>query len=352
MSTSPSDPPPVAAEYFDGQTARAHKVLLVLAGDRLRVRGDAVDRDEPLAALRVSEPMGEAPRLISFPGGAHCEVRNHAAFAALLRHSGHVDGWVVQLQQRWRAAMAAVVITVAALTAVYHWGLPALSEWIAFQVPEKMLAQLGSGTLQFLDRAVLKPTELPAARQQALRGSFGKLAAPGGTQVRHEIVFRHGGGIGANALALPDGTILITDELVQLAGHDEEILAVLAHELGHLERRHGLRMLIQGSIIAFVVAWYLGDVSNVAAGFPVLLLQARYSRDHEREADWFAAALLKANGIAPRRLGDMLAKLEAAHRERAGDAAKGSAGGRERQSVSDYYSSHPATRERIETLAQ
>jgi len=352
MSTSPSDLPPVAANYFDGQTARIHPVMLTLAGDRLRVRGGTVDRDEPLAALRVSEPMGAAPRLISFPGGAHCEVRNHAAFDALLRHGGHSDGWVVQLQQRWRAALAAVIITVAALGAGYHWGLPALSEWIAFKVPEKLLAQLGSGTLQFLDRAVLKPTALPAARQQTLRESFDKLVAPGGAKARHEIVFRDGGGIGANALALPDGAIVITDELVELAGHDEEIIAVLAHELGHLDRRHSLRMLIQGSIVAFVVAWYLGDVSSVAAGFPVLILQARYSRDHEREADRFAAAMLNANGIAPRRLGDMLARLEAAHRTRDGDVARGPQGRRERHPVSDYYSSHPATAERIEALAQ
>lgn len=351
MSTSRSDLPPVVADYFDGQTARAHQVTLILAGDRLRVTGGGIEREEPLHALRVSEPMGDAPRLISFPGGAHCEVRDHAGLGALLESSGHVDGWVVRLQQRWRAALASVVITVAVLGAGYYWGLPALSEWIAFKVPEKMLLRLGGSTLQFLDRAALRPTKLPAARQQELRHAFDRLVAPDRVKARHEIVFRQGAGVGANALALPDGTIVITDELVKLAAHDEEIIAVLAHELGHLNRRHSLRMLIQGSIVAFVVAWYLGDVSSFAAGLPAFLLQARYSRGHEREADRFAAAMLKANGISPRRLGDMLMKLEAAHRARVGDKD----GRRQDDSagpLTDYYSSHPATRERIESLAQ
>jgi Zn-dependent protease with chaperone function len=347
MSTSPSDPPPVAADYFDGQSARVHKVALALAGDRLRVSGDTVVREEPLSALRLSEPMGAAPRLVSFPDGAHCEVRDHAGFQALLDRSGHVEGWVVRLQQRWRAALASVVISVASLAAGYYWGLPALAEWIAFRMPDALLAQMGGGTLQFLDRNVVQPTRLPAPRQHRLREAFGRLIVPGGAKARHEIHFRGGGGIGANALALPDGTIVITDELVALAGQDEEILAVLAHELGHLDRRHSLRMLIQGSIVAFVVAWYLGDVSNVAAGLPTLLLQSRYSRDHEREADRYAAAMLKANGLSPRRLGDMLQKLEAAHRAGAPDRKESG-----RRPVNDYYSSHPATRERIEELAR
>src|SRR5688572_6536545 len=222
MSTSRSELPPVTADYFDGRTARAHKVTLTLAGDRLRVAGEAIEREEPLHALRISEPMGDAPRLISLPGGAHCEVRDHAGLAALLERSGHVDGWVVQLQQRWRAALASVALTAAVLGAGYFWGLPALSEWIAFKFPEKLLQQLGGGTLEFLDRAALQPTKMPAARQQALRQSFDKLVLPEGVKARREIVFRQGVGIGANALALPDGTIILTDELVKLATHDEE----------------------------------------------------------------------------------------------------------------------------------
>jgi len=347
MSTSPSEASSVAADYFDGRTARAHKVSLTLSSDALLVQGEDIRRSEPLSALRVSEPMGAAPRLISFSDGAHCEVRDHALFAVLLARSGYTDSLVVRLQQYWRAALVSVAVTIAALVAGYVWGLPALSEWIAFKVPEPMLAELGHGTLQFLDRAVFKPSELSTARQQSLIKTFNRLVSPDGTKTQHAIHFRKGRSMGANALAIPDGTIVVTDELVKLATDDEEIIAVLAHELGHLNRRHSLRMLIQSSIVAFVVAWYVGDVSSVAAGLPVLLLQARYSREHELEADRFGAAILKANGIAPRRLGDMLLKLEIAHRTRQGDTHP-----REPNSISDYYASHPATEERIKALAQ
>jgi len=354
MSISPSDPPradlSVNAEYFDGRSAKAHAVVLTLAGGVLSVRGETIQRDDGITSLRVSEPMGLAPRLVSYPDGAHCEVRDHAGMNALLAASNFQDSWVVRLQDRWRWAVASVVIAVAAVFAGYHWGVPTVSEWIAYRVPEKILAQLGGGTMRVLDRAIFKPTKLPAERQQALNSAFGRLVAPGGAKPRYNLLFRNGGAAGANAMALPDGTIVVTDQLIALAAHDEEIFAVLAHELGHINRRHGLRMLIQGSIVAFVVSWYIGDISSVAAGLPTLVLQARYSRNHEREADEYGAAMLKANGMSARRLADMLAKLEASHRLKAEKREKHEEQSEKRGGVGDYLASHPATRERIEAL--
>lgn len=333
----------VAAEYYDGHSARPHRVSLALDDGRLSVVGDYIQRHEPLADLHVSEPMGAAPRLVKFPDGAHCEVHDHAGFAALLASSGHRDGLVVRLQRRWGWALVAVVVAMAGVAAGYRWGLPALAEWLAFQIPERITAQLGGQTLDLLDQSLFSPSKLPAERRQALAARFDDLATPGVARPAHRILYRDGTHIGANAFALPDGTIVVTDQLVELAGDDEEILAVLAHELGHLERRHSLRMLVQSSIVAIVVAWYIGDVSNVAAGLPTLLIEAGYSRDHEREADQYATALLRFNGLSPARLADMLAKLESAHDE--GEDAEGTGG-----SAFDYLSSHPATRKRIESL--
>jgi len=354
MSTSPSEengsPAAIAARYFDGRSAKAHAVTLRLAGDTLVLEGDGVARAAALATLRVSEPLGSAPRLIQFPDGGHCEVRDLAGLASVLAASRHADGWVVRMQARWGWALASLVFAVAVLGAGYRWGLPALAGVLADRMPDKVLAQLSAGTLRLLDGGLLRDSALSETRQRQLHEAAQRLIRPDGTRPTYRFLFRKGAAIGANALALPDGTVIVTDELVALADHDEEILAVLAHELGHVDRRHGLRMLIQGSVIAFVVSWYLGDAGGMTAAVPTLVLQARYSREHEREADAYGAAMLEASGISRRRLATLLAKLEALHAERSASPAAGEQASQGENLVRDYLSSHPATRERIDWL--
>lgn len=341
MSTSPSEPRLVEADYYDGVSARAHRVRVGIDAGRLRVVGAEVERDAPLAEVRISEPLGSAPRLLGFADGAHCQVRDLAGLTALLASAGYRESWVARIQTRWHWALASVLLSIAVLAAGYVWGLPAFSNWLAFKLPEAVIDKLGEGGLAFLDRGLLRPSQLPAARQDALRARFVTLAAPQGVKPAYQLVFRSGAMIGANALAMPNGTLIVTDELVGLADDDAQILAVLGHELGHVRHRHGLRMLIQSSIVGILVAWYLGDVSTLAAGLPSLLLEAGYSRDHEREADDYGAAMLKANGMSAEHLATMLAKLERAHRP----GASGT-----QSSAMDYLSSHPATQERIARL--
>jgi Zn-dependent protease with chaperone function len=307
----------------------------------LVVRGDEIERRERLASLRVSEPLGAAPRIVTFVDGAHCEIRNHAAFAQMLMDSQHQDGWVVRMQNRWGWALAAVMLTVVAVAAGYRWGLPAAAEWIAYRLPPRLLASMGESSLEFLDKGILHPSKLTSARQKSLKQAFENLEQPSKNTPAHTIVFRNGGPIGANAFALPNGTIVVTDQLVSSAKTNDEILGVLSHELGHLERRHSLRLLIQGSIVGFVVGWYVGDVSSVAAGLPSAMLQARYSRDFEREADAYAAKMMKLNGISPSVLAHMLERMQAKTRKASSQTADPFAG---------YLDSHPATQERIRML--
>ena len=329
------------AVYYDGRSARPRRVSLDLERDVLVIRGDDLERRERLSNLKVSEPLGAAPRIVTLADGTHCEIHDHAAFAQLLDQSQYRDGWVVRMQDRWGWALAAVVLTVAAVAAGYRWGLPAAAEWIAYQLPPRLLASMGESSIEFLDKQIMHPSKLTGTRQENLRHAFEKLEQPSKRSAAHTIIFRNGGPIGANAFALPNGTIVVTDQLVSSAGSDKEILGVLSHELGHLERRHSLRMLIQGSIVGIVVAWYVGDVSNIAAGLPSAMLQARYSREFEREADMYAAQMLKLNGISPDVLAHMLERMQS----RRGKACPETA-----DPFEGYLDSHPATQDRIRML--
>jgi len=204
-------------------------------------------------------------------------------------------------------------------------------------------AKLGEQTLSFFEGNLCRPSALGAARQQALQRRFARLTAGLGDGVSYRLLPRACRGVGANAFALPGGTIVITDALVKLAQNDDQLSAVLAHEIGHVRHRHGLRMALQAAGLAALAAALFGDatsITSLATALPAALLQSGYSRDFETEADDYALQRLREIGLPPKAFAEIMLLLEKDHQKRSGGESK------------DYFSTHPATAKRIErTLA-
>ncbi|MGH8517612.1 MAG: M48 family metallopeptidase [Panacagrimonas sp.] len=331
---------PLRASYSDGRSAVVHEVQLQPVHGFVWVQGAGWDRRAPLGTVEIGERLGRAPRLIRFDDGAVCEVPDGPAFEQWLEGTGYVDRAVDRAQRSWFVALIAVIAVVASGAAAYRWGLPRAAEGLAQRTPEMVTDTLSQQTLDLLDDHLLKPSTLSPDRQRALSAAFSRVDP----QHRGQLLFRSGKDLGPNALALPDGRIVLLDELVALARHDDEIVAVLAHELGHVDRRHGLRLMIQGAAIGAFIAWWLGDFSPLVASAPAALLQASHSRELESEADADAARALRSIGIAPSRLADILERMAGEHGER----TKGEPQAHEEWL--DYLSSHPATRRRIQAL--
>ncbi|HYC42550.1 MAG TPA: M48 family metallopeptidase [Noviherbaspirillum sp.] len=318
----------VAAFYFDGKSSRRHSVTLTVRDQIAVISGD-IRRECAISDLRVSERFRNARRKVTFPDGAYLEILDAVTFDALLARTGFQDSFVVWMQQSWRGALAAFAMTTALLVIGYLYGLPAAANLAAKALPANVERMIGRETLAFLDKRMLSPSALPPSRQQALSSRFRTLVPPAEGMPPYEIVFRKSR-IGPNAFALPSGHIVLTDELVHLVDNDDAIMAVLAHELGHLHERHLMRRLIQGSMIGAGATLLFGDVSSVIANIPTVMLDLKYSRDAEREADDYAIAMLKKNGIS---VSAMIRVFEALEKE-SGDHPP-------------YLSSHPPASERI-----
>ena len=123
---------------------------------------------------------------------------------------------------------------------------------------------------------------------------------PQGDAPHWQLAFHASPVLGPNAFALPGGHIVMTDELVKLL-HDQPdaIVGVLAHELGHVQHRDGLDMVVRASLVSALVGVVLGDASGFIATVPATLATQSYSRDAERRADAHAARLLHAGGLPP-----------------------------------------------------
>nr|WP_245844890.1 M48 family metallopeptidase [Noviherbaspirillum humi] len=289
---------------------------------------------QPIRELRVSSKLGGAPRKVTFPDGAFLEIRDDAAFEDLLRSTGHAKMLTERLEQSWHGALIAVVLVLLGLVFGYQVLLPAGAKLIAGMTPISLERRIGKESFRMLDDQLFKASSVPKERQEAILKRFAALLRPHQEGDTPRLHFRSGP-VGPNAFALPSGDIVLTDELVKLAADDDAIVGVLAHELGHLDQRHFMRRLIQTSVVGAGMSLLFGDVSTIVASVPAMLLDLHYSRDAEREADDYALAMMKSNGVPA---ASLVRLLESIKPKDDGPVA--------------YLSTHPATSERIARIRQ
>lgn len=136
-----------------------------------------------------------------------------------------------------------------------------------------------------------------------------------------------------NAVSAPGGFIFISRGFLKLLDTEEELAAVIAHEVGHVALQHGLSSISEsnltdalqiagtealsssGNMAVSELNSLFGDSVNEVAG---TLLDTGYSRSQEYNADTYAAKLLKEAGYNPAALKTVFTKLETAAQKSGG----------------------------------
>lgn len=150
-----------------------------------------------------------------------------------------------------------------------------------------------------------------------------------------------------NAFAVPGGIIGINFGLFLHTSDEDELSAVLAHELAHLSQRHFSRQLEEaGRQAPIAIATLLASIlliatSNPDAGFAGLIgsqaasiqRQLAYSREWEREADRLGIKILANAGLDPSAMPSMFHQMLQASRYQ--------------QRPPEFLLTHPVTESRI-----
>jgi Zn-dependent protease with chaperone function len=328
-----------------GHAGSSAAELVAEPGGHVVVRDDraAEVASVPFSALMISDRVGSIPRRVEFPDGSVFETRDNDAVDAICHAQGRTGTSFVYGLERFRPRLIVFALLAVALCAgLYRYAVPALVEVAVWATPPAVSRAISVGAMTTLDQVAFSPSELPQDRQNGLRTDFDRLAAlapragQAGDGPRYNLNFRKGGAIGPNAFALPDGTIVVTDELVTLAPDDDMIMGVLAHEMGHVDHDHSLRQLYRVAGITALVMLIGGDIG--AATEDILmqgsaLLVLSHSRDAEREADRFSVELMHRAGRDPAAIARFFDLL----RDRFG-----------LDSELNFLSTHPATSQRIE----
>jgi predicted Zn-dependent protease len=128
-----------------------------------------------------------------------------------------------------------------------------------------------------------------------------------------------------NAFAAPGGFITVSRGMLRLCRSEDALAAVLAHEIGHAQGRHGLRAIKKSRItsaltilavegaktygtqqIAELTTAFEGSIGDITG----TLMNSGYARAQEREADRAAVTILQRLGYDPNALVDMLSQMK------------------------------------------
>ncbi len=332
----------IKARLFDTQSSDFEEVNIEFKDQEFYLHRDDETYHCPINKIRFSDRLGHMPRSLYLPDGRVCESEDNDTIDALLKEQNSHKGnrLIHTLESRSLFILPALLVTASIVFIFLKYLLPYGSEKIAYAIPQSIASKIGTGTLETLDKVILKPSKLSQAKQNEIRDDFNAMARHLQALPPLQLQFRFADKVGANAFALPDGTIVMTDQLVLLSENNLELLSILAHEIGHIKNRHAIRMVLQNSALLVVLTTLTGDAttaSSVISTLPTMLIESSFSRNLESEADDFAMEVMKEQKIPLHHFADIMSRLSM---------------GEDEESSGEYFSSHPITSSRIEKFSE
>jgi len=244
------------------------------------------------------------------------------------------------------------IISIFVVIPLFIWlvtfqAMPRLSYNIAKEVSDESKALISENLISYLIKEDLQESDIDLNEKKSLENYFyTSLEKLNISQDKYELLFYKSDTFGANALALPDGKIILTDQLYsRLIDKPDAVLAILLHEVGHVEENHGLRQIIQSLGVGLIFILITGDVqglSETLVGSSFILIQQSFSRTMETEADVFSINSLKRLGIST---DEFVIAMEAIIDSNESDSW-------EEKIYFKYLSSHPGLKDRIEMIKE
>lgn len=339
----------IQGQWFSAGSSRAQAARMVVdAQGQIRVTNaqGTLLASGPVTDWQITDRLGNTPRTLYAPDGGAFATTDLGAVGSLEKafKSSWLTRFVHPLESRLRYILPTLVIVILFGWATVAWGVPALAAVLADRIPRVAVEQLTTETLAIADRTWFEDSQLDSATRARLDDHFQPILDDH-SHLDLTLLYRGGGPLGPNAVALPDGRMIMTDELVDLAEHDDELAAVLLHEIGHIEHQHGLRSVIQSSILGIALVLITGDASataEVLLGAPLIINELSYSRRFEFEADDHARDYMLANNMDLTHFHNILWRLSGE------DPDNPPTDQEDPDPWARYLQTHPPTPERIE----
>src|SRR5215204_751264 len=284
--------------------------------------------EEPLGSvLRYRNKDGQEERLVISDPELLQAIRKHFS------HHRFVGGWQHQLLGNTRNKIVIFLSFVVALfLAGYFWIIPWLGEKIASNTSKEWEINMG----ERMHQSMMSAYKVDSSHTTLINDFFRELHY----DLHYPISITVVDSKEANAFAVPGGHIVVYRAIIDKMTRPEELVALLSHEVSHIELRHSLRNIFRSLGRKMFLMMIFGNESGLA-GFLVNnadnLKGLEYSRALETEADDHGIDLMVSSNVDP---AGMLGLLKMLEKETDGKEPAG------------FLSTHPVFESRIQNIEE
>ena len=343
------------AFHPDLPNGRASGELLISA-DAVHFESEKGDFDLPANGMKI-ELGGASDRLIFFSHPSHPKVVIHTSDHSVLDHPVLVNNPIFAAQRasvRAKKRMAWLVLFVVmggliALLAGMFFSRGRMVKVAANAVPVDW--EVKAGDKLFEQLMVSKKLVTDKALEAQLKLITDPLVA-GIKDNRYPLKFHIIEDATLNAFAMPGGHVVLHSGLLMAADSPEEIAGVLGHEIAHVTQRHSIRSIISSAGLFLLVQTMLGDVTGIVAVLAnnsAFLMDRKFSRDFERDADNNGWRYLLAADIKPEGMITFFKKMQE-EEKRLQEKVKEATSIDMSSTSLEVLSTHPATEDRMKNL--
>jgi Zn-dependent protease with chaperone function len=324
------------ATLYSTTSSKVRTVQLTFTSSQIEIDDNTNVELFLLSNVNLLSPLGNLPHEIRLPNGALVMVDNHHDLKSFF---GNKKQLIYRLEKHTFFWLVALILVPIFLYVIIEKGVPAVAKAVTPLVPVQVLNKIDKQVMTVLDKTILDASQLDESEQVSLNSLLSNKRYSSTLLLdNYTMSYRHSETFGANAFALPGGSIVITDGLYTLLKDDQEaLIAVLLHEIGHVEHRHGLQLIAETAATTLLMTYLFGDMEGIVetfTGTALTVIQNKFSQQLEKEADVFAVEHLKQLGISPKVLGNALSKLVS--------------NSNNNELLEKYFSSHPSIKERVE----
>lgn len=317
--------------FFDGNRAHPRMAAIEVSDDAIYLFDEEGDANNTLAfpLARCSSSLLGEKMFIYLEGGAGPCIEIHESHPLFKTLSNTLNaqnrGWFNKLfKQKWQVLvliLGGLIITLYLLLAVL----------LPFILIKSISVQREIVLGEKIYESVVSGSRIDSSASRTAQAFAGQLHLSEKYPIRVTVVKS----TDVNAFALPGGHIVIYTGLLELLQSPEELVALMGHEVTHVNKRHSLQGLLSGISLSLLKSILLsGGIGDFVFSNAGTLQELSYSRKREREADREGMLLMLKNHINPAGMEKLMERLES----KSGNFLSFS-----------FISTHPLTEERIQS---